>query len=50
MRVGLLVNFHGYPNVDIRRIYLNDMNKQGNVEDIATGQISEIVIHDANGK
>ena len=26
------------------------MNKQGNVEDIATGQISEIVIHDANGK
>ena len=50
MRVGLLVNFHCYPNVDIRRIYLNDMNKQGNVEDIATGQISEIVIHDANGK
>ena len=50
MRVGLLVNFHGYPNVDIRRIYLNDLNKQGNVEDIATGQISEIVIHDANGK
>ena len=27
-----------------------DVNKQGNVEDIATGQISEIVIHDANGK
>ena len=27
-----------------------DMDEQGNVEDIATGQISGIVIHDANGK
>ena len=50
MRVGLLVNFHGYPNVDIRRVYLNDMNEQGNVEDVATGQISKIMLHDAHGK
>ena len=50
MHVGLLVNFHGYPNVDIRRVYLRDMNEQGRVEDISTGQISQIEIHDANGK
>ena len=50
MQVGLLVNFHGYPNVDIRRVYLNDMNEQGNVEDVATGQISKIMLHDAHGK
>lgn len=50
MRVGLLVNFHGYPNVDIRRVYLNDMNEAGRIEDVATGQISEIAIHDATDK
>lgn len=50
MHVGLLVNFHGYPNVDIRRIYLNDMRERGNVEDVATGHISQIDIHDAHGK
>ena len=50
MRVGLLVNFHGYPNVDIRRVFLGDMTKQGSVEDVSTGQISQIDIHDANGK
>ena len=50
MRVGLLVNFHGYPNVEIHRIYLNTMNDIGNVEDIATGEISPIEIHDAYGK
>ena len=50
MQVGLLVNFHGYPNVDIRRVYLNDMNEHGNVEDVATGQISKIMLHDAHGK
>ena len=49
MRVGLLVNFHGYPNVDIRRVYLDDMSEQGSVEDVASGQISQIEIHDANG-
>ena len=26
------------------------MNEQGRVEDISTGQISQIEIHDANGK
>ena len=50
MRVGLLVNFHVYPNVDIRRVYLSNMNEPGNVEEVATGQMSEIAIHDANGK
>ena len=50
MRVGLLVNFHGYPNVDIRRVFLGDMTKQGSVEDVSTGQISQIEIHDAKGK
>ena len=50
MRVGLLVNFHGYPNVDIRRLYLSDMNERGNVENLATGQISCVEIHEANGK
>ena len=50
MHVGLLVNFHGYPNVDIRRIYLNNMSEQGSVEDIATGQIYQVDIHDAQGK
>ena len=44
MRVGLLVNFHGYPNVDIRRVFLGDMTKQGSVEDVSTGQISQINI------
>ena len=42
MRVGLLVNFHSYPNVDIRRIYLKDMNAKGNVEEVMTGQISQM--------
>ena len=42
MRVGLLVNFHGYPNVDIRRVYLKDMNSKGSVEEVMTGQISQM--------
>ena len=50
MRVGLLVNFHGHPNVDIRRVYLGNMSEQGCVEDVATGQISQVEIHDVNGK
>ena len=50
MRVGILVNFHGYPNVDIRRVYLKDMYDRGGVEDVATGHISQVEIHDANGK
>ena len=42
MRVGILVNFHGYPNVDIRRVYLKDMNSRGSVEEVTTGQISSM--------
>ena len=42
--LGLLVNFHGCPNVDIRRVCLSDMNEEGNVEDVATGQIAKIAI------
>ena len=42
MRVGILVNFHGYPNVDIRRVYLKDMNSIGSVEEVMTGQISPV--------
>ena len=45
MRVGLLVNFHGYPNVEIRRIYLNDKNSAGQEENIATGEIAPIKLH-----
>ena len=45
MRVGLLVNFHGCPNVEIRRIYLNDKNSAGQEENIATGEIAPIKLH-----
>jgi GxxExxY protein len=45
MRVGLLVNFHAFPNVQIRRIYLHDRNSEGMVEDIETGEITPIKIH-----
>ena len=36
--------------VDIRRVYIGDMSEQGRVEDVATGQISQIELHDTNGK
>ena len=42
MRVGILVNFHGHPNVDIRRLYLKDMDSIGSVEEVMTGQISSV--------
>ena len=45
MRVGLLVNFHGHPNVEIRRIFLNGKNDAGVVEDIATGETTPIKLH-----
>ena len=45
MRVGLLVNFHGFPNVVIRRIYLNDMNVAGMVEDVESGEVCNIKLH-----
>ena len=45
MRVGLLVNFHVFPNVQIRRIYLHDGNSEGMVEDIETGEITPIKMH-----
>ena len=45
MRVGLLVNFHAFPNVQIRRVYLQDGSSEGMVEDIETGEISPIQIH-----
>ena len=45
MQVGLLVNFHGYPNVEIRRVYLNNQSDEGQVEDIETGEISPIKLH-----
>ena len=45
MRVGLLVNFHAFPNVQIRRVYLQDGSSEGMVEDIETGEISPIQMH-----
>ena len=45
MKVGLLVNFHVYPNVQIRRVYLQDKDSEGMVEDIETGYISPIQLH-----
>ena len=45
MRVGLLVNFHGFPNVVIRRLYLNDVKDAGLVENIETGEIGDIKLH-----
>ena len=45
MRVGLLVNFHGYPNVEIRRVFLKDRTSEGTVEDVETGTVSPIAIH-----
>ncbi len=45
MKVGLLVNFHAYPNVQIRRVYLQDKDSEGMVEDIETGDISPIQLH-----
>ena len=45
MRVGLLVNFHGYPNVEIRRVYVKDRVSAGIVENLATGDITPIEIH-----
>jgi GxxExxY protein len=45
MRVGLLVNFHAFPNVQIRRVYLQDSSSEGLVEDIETGEISPIQMH-----
>ena len=45
MRVGLLVNFHAFPNVQIRRVYLQDGSSEGMVEDVETGEISPIQIH-----
>lgn len=35
MRVGLLVNFHAFPLVDIKRLYLGDLTDAGSVTDIA---------------
>ena len=43
MRVGLLVNFHGYPNVEIRRVYVKDRASEGIVENVATGDIAPIL-------
>jgi GxxExxY protein len=45
MRIGLLVNFHAFPNVQIRRVYLQDSDSEGMVEDIETGEISSIQLH-----
>ena len=45
MRVGLLVNFHAFPNVQIRRIYLQDEKSEGMVENVETGDITPIEIH-----
>jgi GxxExxY protein len=45
MRVGLLVNFHAFPNVQIRRVYLQDGNSEGMVEDVETGEISPMQMH-----
>ena len=45
MKVGLLVNFHAYPNVQIRRVYLQNEDSEGMVEDIETGDISPIQLH-----
>ena len=45
MRVGLLVNFHGYPNVEIRRVFLHGKNDAGVVEDIVTGETTPIKLH-----
>ena len=45
MRVGLLVNFHAFPNVQIRRVYLENENSEGTVEDIETGDITPIQMH-----
>ena len=45
MRVGLLVNFHAFPNVQIRRVYLQDGSSEGMVEDVETGEISPIQMH-----
>ena len=45
MKVGLLVNFHSYPNVKIHRVYLQNNDSEGIVEDIETGDISPIRLH-----
>jgi GxxExxY protein len=45
MRVCLLVNFHGYPNVEIRRVFLDNQDREGKVEDVETGEITPIHLH-----
>ena len=35
MRVGLLVNFHAMPSVEVRRIFLSDMGERGTNENIS---------------
>lgn len=42
MKVGLLVNFHATPVVEVKRLYLCDMDKRGEVSSLEIPKVAEM--------